>query len=157
MAEAPFDLEQAHRWFAVQFNNTAWDLIEANAADVDRLVNLAHAACYHWAQVGTSLNHQRAEDLLTRAYVTAGRSEPALHHARRCLELSDEANLDDQTDFDRATAFECVARANALAGLGDEASRFKKMAGEAGDRITDAEERGLFEKMLAGGDWYGVN
>ena len=28
MPAPPFDLAQAHRWFAIEFNNQAWELVE---------------------------------------------------------------------------------------------------------------------------------
>ena len=70
MPEAPFDLNQAHRWFAIELNNLAWACVESTDRDeetTDRAIHAAHAACYHWLQVGDPLNHQRAQCLLAAA------------------------------------------------------------------------------------------
>src|SRR5262249_26385540 len=113
MAEPPFDVSRAHRWFAVELNNFAWDLVEKperSADDVDRMIHAAHGACYHWLHAGNLLNHLRAQCLLATAYAAAGLPEPAVRHARRCLQLSEEAG-DSQTTFDRATAHGSAALA----------------------------------------------
>src|SRR5687768_8962067 len=105
MAEAPFDVQKAHRWFAVELNNAAWDLVESEGrseADAERMVHAAHAACYHWLQAGSPINHQRAQCLLATAYAAAGRAEPAVYHADRCLALGTQTG-DAQSAFDRAT------------------------------------------------------
>src|SRR5688572_250021 len=106
MAEPPFDVTRAHRWFAVELNNLAWELVEAperSAADVGRMIDAAHGGCFHWLQVGDPLNRLRAQCLLAPAYAKAGLVGEAVRHAQRCLELSREAG-DTQSAFDRATA-----------------------------------------------------
>jgi hypothetical protein len=35
--------------------------------DLERMIHAAHAACFHWLQVGSLLNHLRAECLLATA------------------------------------------------------------------------------------------
>src|SRR5687768_7578725 len=90
MAEAPFDVARAHRWFAVELNNVAWELVEArerSTADAERMIHAAHGACFHWLQVGDLLNHLRAQCLITTAYLKAGIAEAAVRHATHCLEL----------------------------------------------------------------------
>jgi hypothetical protein len=63
MAKPPVDVAQAHRWFAVEPNNLAWDLAEmANRSpdNTERMIHAAHAACFHWLEAGNVLNHLRA-------------------------------------------------------------------------------------------------
>ncbi|OYW19057.1 MAG: hypothetical protein B7Z55_09575 [Planctomycetales bacterium 12-60-4] len=118
MATPPFELAVAQRWFAIEFNNEGWKLIESvnrTSADVERMIHLAHAACLHWLSAGDSLNHQRAQCLLATAYSAALLPEAAVRHAQRCLELAQE-NADRQSPFDRASSFGCAARAAQLAG-----------------------------------------
>ena len=112
-------------WFAVECNNGCWDLLEAESLtpqQAERLVHMAHAACHHWLQVGTGLNHLRAECLLATVYARLGYGDAAERHANRCLELSAEAG-ESQTAFDRATAHGCAGRALALAGRGADRRR----------------------------------
>ncbi len=151
MAEAPFDERRAHRWFAVELNNLAWGLVESAARtprDDERMIHAAHASCHHWLQVGTPLNHLRAQCLLATVYAAAGLAEAALRHARRCLELSDEAG-DSQTLFDRATAYGCGARAHQCAGEREKAAELQGVAREAARGFTDADEREVFERLFS--------
>ena len=147
MPEPPFDVATAHRWFAVEFNNRAWDLIEKEGRTADEtqaMIHAAHAAACHWQAIGTSLNAQRAEGLLATAYLKAGRAEPALRHAQRGLALS-EQNA-EETDFDRATTLAAAARAHALAGDAAEAERLLALAMAAAGKL-EAEDRGVFDKL----------
>jgi hypothetical protein len=67
-----------------------------------------------------------------------------------------EAHGDEMAPFDLAYACEAIARASALAGDEHEATRYLELAREAGTRITDAEDRQIFEGDLNGGNWYGI-
>lgn len=149
MAEPPFDLAVAHRWFAVECNNAAWTLLEADSRSVEeseRLIDLAHAARHHWLQVGTVLNQARAENLLANAYAAVRRGEPALHHARRALELLREA-AGSAADWDWAFAQDALARAHAAAG-DVSAETFRAEARAAGDRIVDPEDKSAFDQWF---------
>jgi len=150
MSPPPFDVAWAHRWFAIEFNNRAWDLFELegrSAEETQEMIHAAHAAAIHWQAVGTPLNHQRAENLLTTAYCAAGKPEPALRHAQRCLELSDE-NAAEESPFDRATALGCAAQAHKLAGDITEAERLTALARAAADKL-EADDRPVFDKLYA--------
>jgi hypothetical protein len=149
MTTAPFDLAKAHRWFAVEFNNRAWDLVEKDGRSADEtqeMLHAAHAAATHWKAIGTPLNEQRAENLLATAYLKAGRAEPALRHAQRCLALSEQNAAGTETPFDRATAFGCAAQAHKLAGDVNEAERLMTLATAAAEKL-DADDRPVFEKL----------
>ncbi len=151
MAEAPFDETRAHRWFAIEFNNASWDQLESAGSltpqQSEQLVHRAHAACYHWLQVGTPLNHLRAECLLATVYASLGYAESAQRHANRCLELSQEFDS-DQTAFDRATALGCVALAHACAAESDEAQRYHELALEAAAELSP-EDRSVFDQFYS--------
>jgi hypothetical protein len=149
MTQPPFDVAQAHRWFAVELNNLAWDLVEAptrSSDEVERMIHAAHAACHHWLQAGSSLNHQRALCLLATAYAVAGRIEPAVHYSALCRELSDR-NGDTQSAFDRATAFGCSSVAAELAGAHDRAEVFYEQALDAATKFEDADDRKVFSRL----------
>src|SRR6185295_17914133 len=148
MTEAPFDVQQAHRWFAIEFNNLAWDLVELPARsvdEVDRMIHAAHAACLHWLQAGNLLNHLRAQCLLATAYAKAGRGEFAVEHAQKCLSLSQQAG-DQQTAFDWATAHGCAANAYACAGKMTEARSHHQRALAAAEPL-DADEQRVFSQL----------
>ena len=59
-------------------------------------------------------------------------------------------------DFDVAFAYECVARANAIAGNRDVALRYARLAEQAGQAIVDEEDRRIFLDDFYGGEWNGV-
>jgi hypothetical protein len=81
--------------------------------ETDAMIHMAHASRYHWEQVGTAVNLSRGEWQIARVYAIAGRSEPALYHAERNLEIC----LSNQIrDFDLAYAYEGLARAYLTAG-----------------------------------------
>lgn len=56
-------------------------------------------------------------------------------------------------DFDSAFAYECVARANAIAGKRDEAIKHIERAQKAGEAIKEAEDRKVFLAEFNGGNW----
>jgi hypothetical protein len=147
MSQPPFDLAQAHRWFAIEFNNRAWDLVEQSSRSAEEIVEMihaAHAAAIHWQAVGTKLHLQRAENLLATAYLKAGQFEPALFHAQRGLTLG-EQNATDQTPFDQATTL-AAARAYELAGNSHEGERLLSLALAAAEQLS-ADDRAVFDKL----------
>lgn len=149
MPEPPFDQPHAHRWFAVEFNNRAWDLVERDSRTADEtqeMIHAAHAAAIHWKAIGTPLNQQRAEGLLATAYLKAGKAEPALRHAQRGLELSRQKPEADETDFDRATTLAVAAQAHALAGDANEAQRLLCLAQAAAAKLP-ADDRAVYDKL----------
>jgi len=148
MSQPPFDVAIAHRWFAVEFNNRAWELVEQQDRSPEATVEMiqaAHAAAIHWQAVGTPLNAQRAENLLATACLKAGQAEPALYHAERGLSLG-EQNGQSQTTFDRATTMMAAAKAYNLAGKGSEALPLIMQALAEADLLAE-DERTVFDKL----------
>jgi DNA-binding transcriptional MerR regulator len=135
----------------VDLFNKTWTLMEKDdrsEAEDDELLHCAHASAYHWLQVGTQANRARSEWQCSRMYTVLGRAEPALYHARRCLELC-ESNPEALEDWDVPFAHEALSRAYGLAGDQAEARRHEERARELGERIEGAEDRRLLEADLA--------
>lgn len=133
----------SERQVAVDLFNGAWELLEIQhrtPAQDDRLLHMAHASRFHWENVGTKVNIARGEWMCSRVYAVLGRSEPALHHARRVLELCLAHGI---ADFDLAFAHEALARAQALAGDLEAARHEIEQALAAAPGITDDEDRVL--------------
>lgn len=139
------DAQEVRSLAAGLFNRT-WELMDAGETG-DELIHTAHASAYHWSKVGTAANRARGEWLCARVYSVLGRPEPALHHARRCLELVEAAPAEVE-DWDLAGAYEALARAHALAGDREEARRYRDLGVEALARIADPEDRALVEADL---------
>ena len=130
---------------AAQLFNDAWRLMELQERtrdDDDRMIHTAHAARYHWGQVPTATpaHLARGEWQISRVYAVLGRAEPALHHARRVLDLCQENGI---ADWDLAFAYEALARACAVAGDAGQARRYTDQALAAAGDIAEDEEREL--------------
>jgi DNA-binding transcriptional MerR regulator len=159
-AETPHDLPTTRlpeepspvpdeRKLAADLFNGVWSLLETEArtrAQDDRMLHMAHASRYHWEQVGTPANLARGEWLCSRVYAVLGRAEPALHHARRVLEICEEHGIGD---WDLAFAHEAQARAHAVAGDREAAAEALERARASADGIAEAEDRDLLLADLA--------
>ena len=99
-------------------------------------------------QVGTNANRARSEWLCSRVYTVLAFPEPALRHARRCLELVESAP-EEMEDWDLAAAHEALARAHTTAGDADQAARQVELGRAALARIVDAEDREQLEADFA--------
>jgi uncharacterized protein YndB with AHSA1/START domain len=97
----------------------------------------------------------RGEWLVSHVYAVLGRPEPALRHARRCLDLAD--GDPGAADFDHAYTAEAMSRAMACAGELDQAAAWHSRATAAGAAIADDQDRKIFAEDLATGPWYGLN
>lgn len=79
---APFDEARAHRWFAAEANNLAWDLLaltDRSDADTQRML---HAAAFHWLPVGRATNQHATGRRVARHGLSRGRSAEALRYAK---------------------------------------------------------------------------
>jgi hypothetical protein len=142
------DPKEARR-LAVDLFNYTWTLLERpdrSARETDLMIDAAHASRFLWEGIGAPVNHARGEWQISRVYATAGRAEPALHHATRCLQICEQHAIGD---FDLAYAYEALARAHAAAGDTDAADRYEAQAREAATRIAEEDDRELLLKDLA--------
>jgi hypothetical protein len=150
--EAPPALDAAeHRRLGAGLYNYTWTLMEKSdrtAAETDLMIESAHASAFHWMQIGALNNRARGHWLCSRVYAVAGRPEPSLWHARRCLELV-EAGGEGFEDWERGSALEAVARASAIAGDRAESDRYKALAEAELPKIAEADDREVLEKDLA--------
>jgi len=108
--------KESHRKYAVDLFNLTWSLLDKKnrtAEEYDKMIHAAHASRFHWGEIGTPLEFERGEWQISRVYSVLRRSEPALYHARRCLEICKKNTIGD---FDIAFAYEALARAYAVAG-----------------------------------------
>jgi len=147
----PLTAEQ-HRAEGVTLFNHVWEMLETpdrTPALDDQMVHAAHASRWHWSHAGEAGGSQQlavGEWQCARVYAVVGRGEPALHHARACLAICEEAGLGDWV---LAAACEALARASAVAGDVDEARSWLARAREATAAIAKAEDREVIEADLA--------
>jgi DNA-binding transcriptional MerR regulator len=140
---------EARRRLAIDLFNHVWTLLESadrTAEQDDEMIHAAHASRYHWGEVGDAPNRARGEWQCSRVYATLGRAEPALHHARRCLEICQGNGIGD---WDLAAAYEACARASRVAGDAEGLARYRALCAEAVERIIDPEERAIIAADLA--------
>jgi hypothetical protein len=141
---------EEHRRLGVALFNRVWELLERpdrTPEQVDEMIHAAHASRYHWSQAGTAVNLARGEWQCSRVYAVLGRSEPALWHAQRCLELTEGAP--DTEDWDLPFAYEALARAHGVAGEPGEAARFRRLARDTGESIAEDDDRELLLNAIA--------
>jgi hypothetical protein len=140
---------QEERRLAVDLFNEVWRLMELEDRtpdEDDRMLHMAHASRHHWGEVGTSVNRSRGEWQVSRVYTLLGRAEPALHHARRGLEI---CAANGTGDWDLAYAYESLARASAVAGDRQATNSWLDRARAAAADIADDEDRILLLDDLA--------
>lgn len=139
----------SERRVAVDLFNYVWSLLEKQdrtEAEDDAMLHAAHASRFHWAQVGGAENCARGDWQVSRVYAALGRSEPALHHAQRCLQICLSEGL---RDFDLAFAYEALARSMAVAGNVAERDRYVQLALTAGTEIAEEDDRKIFDADIA--------
>jgi hypothetical protein len=138
------------RRLAADLFNEVWTLLERTGRTVeddDRMLHAAHASRHHWGQVGGPQQVAIGEWQCARVYSVLGRAEPALHHARRCLAVATENEVEDWVV---ASAYEGLTRAYLVAGDKDAARAERERAVVACDRIADPEDREAVVSDLAG-------
>ena len=116
MTEKKKITEEEHKKLGIDLFNLTWSLLDKKNKTMeedDKMVHAAHASRFHWGEIGTPLEFERGEWQISRVYSTLKRSESALYHAKRCLELCKENSIGD---FDISFAFEAMARGHAIAG-----------------------------------------
>jgi DNA-binding transcriptional MerR regulator len=145
---------EAHRRLAAELFNHVWRLLEAeerSAEDDDEMIHAAHASRWHWSRTGASDLNQRlavGEWQCSRVYAVLGRGEPALFHARRCLERA-EGGGDAVEGWVVASAYEAMARASSVHGDRAAFEEWRARARSAAAAIEDEEEREVIEGDLA--------
>jgi hypothetical protein len=151
-----FDIAEAHQHFAMELYNLVWDMLDRPERDRlqdELMIHTAHAAAFHWSQVGEPEQLQRSEWQLSRVYTIIGDKAQALHYARRCFEVTQEQRLGD---FDLAFALEAMARANAQNGNKIDFEQYYVLALKAADQIADEGDKDLFLAELNSDPWFGM-
>lgn len=151
MAEPLEDEQQAlaHRYFAAECNNACWVLTTAHrtSAQDEEMLNLAHAAAFHWSVVGETLHHMRADQLLAHVHALLGLGGTALSYARTCHSYF--TGRDDTPDWELAFTHAILAQAAFAAGDDKLHASAYAEAQTALQAIADPEDRSIVEDTFA--------
>ena len=137
-----------HKQMAVDLFNLTWDLIEKHdrtETEDDTMLYAAMASRFHWGIVGTPLNFARGEWQISRVYAILGRSESAIHHARKSLRLCTEYHLGD---FDLGFAYEAMARAYKIAGDTAEQQKYLSLALKTAEKVEQENNKNWLLKNI---------
>ena len=140
---------ETERQLAAGLFNEVWRLLDTpkrRPEQDDEMLHAAHASRYHWGNVGEPVTWVRGEWLCSRVYCVLKRPSSAIWHAHRCLELLD--GFGGGEDWDRAAAYESLARAYSLAGNKKERDRWLAKARDALQSIADPSDREPIEADL---------
>lgn len=147
MAEQPGDEEirEWHRRFAVECNNRAWTLSEAQTRSPEadsEMLDAAHSAAFHWRKAGTALHAARADMLLGHVHALLGNGTLAMRYASNSLAYVDSH---DSAEWELAFAHAVLANAASAAGNSELHSRHYAVAERIGRALPDPEDLKIFE------------
>ena len=136
-----FDTLLAHRFFAADCFNKAWELIDKpnRSRDEDeQMIRLGQASLWHWTNRDDCKSKQLSIGywLLARVYALATRSEESRLYANRCLQHSQ-----GEAPFFVGYAYEALARAEKVAGNTSLMAKYKAEAVRLAETVEDADER----------------
>lgn len=145
----PFDSAAAHRWFAAEYFNRTWDLLdkpERTPEEDERMISLCHASLAHWQDRADCQPRNLSIGYwqLSRVLATLGQGQNASHYGRLCLAASTA-----EPPFYLGYAYEALARAAAVSGDHATAREHLDKAGQLATQITKAEDRQTLEADLA--------
>ena len=137
------------RGVAVALFNHVWTLLDLGDRTEEQaieMVHATHASAYHWMKVGQPVNRARSEWQCSRVYAVIGRGEPAVWHARKCLEICEREGIGG---WDLGFAYEALARAHAVAGDSASAEQWLAKAHQAAAAVAEDGDRELLLSDLA--------
>lgn len=143
-----FDMQLAHRYFAVDCFNRAWELIDKpdrTPADDEAMLLLANASLWHWTQRDdrTDRNLSVGHWQLSRINSLLGRGDDAMRHAEQSLRYAAGS-----PPFYIAYAHEAIARAALVEGNPSLANSHPESAETIAAGLSDPEERDPLEADL---------
>lgn len=150
------DSSPAVRAIAVAANNLSADLQDraTRTPPEDALmVTSAEQALAHWRRAGGWLEHERAEYMLARALLRAGRGAEGLPHARHCLALCDAHQAPPfERFFGHAMAALCAHAAGEAEVFDEQQERALRQRAEVGMDDLHWCDPDLAELRAAAGD-----
>jgi tetratricopeptide (TPR) repeat protein len=146
MKQPEFDLGVAHKYFAAECFNRAWDLIEKkdrSQEENDAMLALSMSSFWHWTQ----RSDHNAENIsvaywqLSRIFVLLDQSFNALRYGELCLAISKDPSL---PPYCLGYAYEALARAHMKLGSTEKAMTYIEEAKKVSEDMKDPKTK----KML---------
>jgi hypothetical protein len=144
MSKPPdFNLHSAHRYFAADCFNRAWDLIkkpDRSTEEDEQMLRLSLASHYHWTQrddytpTTRSIGHWQT----SRIYALLEQGEAARRYGELCLQASQESGVEP---FFLGYAYEALARAEAVLGNRDKMQGYLQAARRQAELVSEADEQ----------------
>jgi len=146
-----FDLQSAHRYFAVTCFNETWKYIRKKRRteeDKRAMLHNAMTSLWHWRQRkdATPTNLCISYWQVSRVYALLGDAENARLYGSLCLKVSKSKGV-EPVFF--GFAYEALARAEAAAGNKTKRDAHLTKARKIAEKVTDPEDRGALEDDLA--------
>jgi hypothetical protein len=154
--EKKFTIEEAEKYFAVEYYNTIWPLLENKERTEEEnltMIHMAHTSYLHWSKVGTTVNFVRGEWMLSRVYSVLSIAKQALIHARRSVEICEQNEIGD---FDLVFAYEALARAAACSNDKELFTEYFQKALDANELVKDENDKQYCESELKAEPWFGI-
>lgn len=149
MSKSPdFDVPAAHKYFSVACFNGTWDFIDKptlTSEETDRMIQTCMAGLWHWSQrpEATAENLSVGYWQASRVFALAGKADDARHYGE--LSLAQSHGLEP---FYLGYAYECLARAERIAGSAAKAQEYLERAQAQCERIENPEHKKLLEGDL---------
>lgn len=158
--QPPFDIDTAHRWFGIEFNNSIFSLLkkaDRTEEETEKMIAMSYASTLHWSSYSkhTIANRARGENMIATALAYAGRKEAALHHAKRNYDIVFN-NKSEMADFDISYVLMVMALVHALNGDMENAKKYFDECVKSMDEVKDEEDKGIVEMDFNSGPWYGL-
>lgn len=138
-----FDHGAAHKYFATNCFNQAWDLIEKTdrtPAEDEDMIRLSLASHYHWTQredysdTGASIAYWQTSHI----YAVLGQADNARRYGQLCLNVSQAEEI---PPFFLGYAYEALARAESTAGNRKQAQEYIDQAKSIAEKIQEADDK----------------
>lgn len=110
------------------------------------MLDAAHGSAWHWAKIGTELNHMRAVMCRAEVHALLGHWQIALAYVQ---EMRSYFLGRDTDDWELALTHTIYAHAAAVAGKADEHRTAYQAATVALASIADEEDRAIVARTLA--------
>ena len=147
---SPFDLQQAHRYFAAQCFNQAWDYIaktERTPEEDEHMLRLSLASHYHWTQRQDYGPENASIAYWQTAHICSLLGRAGQARAYGLLSLQ-EAQKPGVAPFALGYAYETLARAAHIAGNTQSANEYLQRARAVLSGMLDEDDRQQLERDL---------